>query len=66
MERFALSMKSVRSDKGTDIDAYWESGSMSFGTEYMRKIITRIQTVLKPDVNARIHQSPLKQTEERF
>ena len=46
--------ENVRSDKGTDIDAYWESGSMSFGTEYLRKFLNRIHTVLKPDVNARI------------
>jgi len=46
--------RNYRNDNGTDIDAYWESGSMSFGTEYLRKYLNRIHTVLKPEIGARV------------
>lgn len=46
--------RDYHSDNGADIDAYWESGSMSFEREYMRKFMNRIHTVLKPEVAARV------------
>ena len=36
-------------DDGTAIDAYWESGSMSFGQEYMRKYSAMTWLSVKPE-----------------
>lgn len=44
----------ARSNNGTDIDAYWESGSMAFGAEHMRKFLTYIYATIKPDTNVRV------------
>ncbi len=43
-----------RSDNGSAIDCYWESGSMSFGAEHADKVLRCIYTALKPEVGARI------------
>jgi len=43
------------SDDGTAINAYWESGSMSFDKPYMRKVLSYVYTVLKPEVGTRLN-----------
>ena len=37
------------SDDGTAISAYWESGSMSFGQDYMRKYAAMLWVGIKPE-----------------
>lgn len=37
------------SDDGEAIDAYWESGSMSFGADYMRKYSAQMWVGIKPE-----------------
>lgn len=42
------------SDNGEAIDAYWESGSMSFGQDYMRKYAAQIWLGIKPESNGEV------------
>lgn len=42
------------SDDGQAIDAYWESGSMSFGQDYMRKYSAQIWVGIKPESNGEV------------
>lgn len=46
--------RDYHSDNGTAIDAYWESGSMAFDANYMRKNLSEFWTSLKPESGARI------------
>ena len=41
--------KDYLNDDGKAIDAYWESGSMSFGQEYMRKYSAMTWLSVKPE-----------------
>lgn len=41
-------------DDGRAIDAYWESGSMSFGQDYMRKYSAQIWIGIKPEANGEV------------
>lgn len=41
-------------DDGEAIEAYWESGSMSFGQDYMRKYSAQMWVGIKPETNAEI------------
>lgn len=41
-------------DDGEAIDAYWESGSMSFGMDYMRKYSAQLWVGIKPEENAEV------------
>ena len=43
-----------RNDDGTDLDAYWESGSMAFDRQWQRKCAARLRIVLKPVSGARV------------
>ncbi len=43
------------SDDGEEIDAYWESGSMSFGEDYMRKYAASLWVGLKPESNSEVY-----------
>ena len=45
---------SINSDNGTVIDAYWESGSMSFNQDYMRKYSAVCWIGIKPVSNGEI------------
>lgn len=42
------------SDDGRAVDAYWESGSMSFGQDYMRKYSAQIWVGIKPESNGEV------------
>ena len=42
------------SDDGEAIDAYWESGSMSFGQDYMRKYAAALWIGIKPEGNSEV------------
>ena len=41
-----------RTDCGETIKAYWESGSMDFGTDYMRKYTNMLWISTKPETNS--------------
>lgn len=41
-------------DDGEAIEAYWESGSMSFGMDYMRKYSAQLWVGIKPEENAEV------------
>lgn len=41
-------------DNGKAIDAYWESGSMSFGQDYMRKYSAQLWIGIEPENNAEV------------
>lgn len=41
-------------DDGTAIDAYWESGSMGFGQDYMRKYAAMLWVCIKPEGNSEV------------
>ena len=41
-------------DNGKAIDAYWESGSMSFGQDYMRKYAAMLWVGIEPESNAEV------------
>ena len=41
-------------DNGEAIDAYWESGSMSFGQDYMRKYSAQIWIGIEPEERAEV------------
>jgi hypothetical protein len=43
-----------RSDAGEDIDAYWESGAMSFNRDWQRKYSANMWLSMKPDSNGRV------------
>lgn len=43
-----------RSDDGEAIDAYWESGSMSFNADYMRKYAATLWIGIKPESNSEV------------
>lgn len=43
------------SDNGEEIDAYWESGSMSFGMDYMRKYAAALWIGIKPETNSEVY-----------
>lgn len=42
------------SDDGEAIDAYWESGSMSFGSDYMRKYAAQLWVGIKPQDSSEV------------
>ena len=42
----------VRTDCGEPIPAYWESGSMDFGADYMRKYASMVWVSVKPESNS--------------
>lgn len=42
------------SDDGEAIDAYWESGAMSFGQDYMRKYSALLWIGIKPESNSEV------------
>jgi len=44
--------RKYRSDNRRDIDAYWESGSMAFGKEWMRKYSSLVWVGIKPETQA--------------
>lgn len=44
----------VRTDCGKPIPAYWESGSMDFGADYMRKYTSMIWVSVKPESNSHV------------
>ncbi len=44
-----------RSDDEAPIDAYWESGSMSFGMDYMRKYAATLWIGVKPEANTEVY-----------
>jgi hypothetical protein len=43
------------SDDGEPIKAYWESGSMSFGQDYMRKYAAMLWVSIKPETNSEVY-----------
>ena len=43
-----------RNDDGRAIDAYWESGSMSFGSDYLRKYAAVLWVGIKPEPNSKV------------
>lgn len=44
-----------RNDDGKAIEAYWESGSMSFGADYMRKYAATMWISIKPEANSEVY-----------
>ena len=44
----------VRTDCGEPIPAYWESGSMDFGADYMRKYTSMVWVSVKPESNSHV------------
>ena len=46
--------ESVRSDNGDVFECYWESGSMAFDREYMRKYSAMLWVGLKPEGKAQV------------
>lgn len=53
--RFLKVSYAYLSDDGNDIDAYWESGSMSFGQDYMRKYAASLWVGIKPESNSEVY-----------
>lgn len=53
--RFLRAAYEYLSDDGEPIDAYWESGSMSFGTDYMRKYAAALWIGIKPESNSEVY-----------
>jgi hypothetical protein len=47
----------VRTDCGKPIPAYWESGSMDFGADYMRKYTSMIWVSVKPESNSHVEMT---------
>lgn len=47
--------RSYRNSDGREIDAYWESGSMDFDREWMRKYSSLIWVSLKPEAQAAVY-----------
>lgn len=45
---------SIRTDCGNAIPAYWESGSMDFGADYMRKYTSMLWVSVKPESNSHV------------
>lgn len=45
----------LETDDGKAIDAYWESGSMSFGQDYMRKYAAMLWIGIKPESRASVN-----------
>ena len=45
----------LETDDGKAIDAYWESGSMSFGKDYMRKYAAMLWIGIKPESRASVN-----------
>lgn len=43
------------SDDGEEIDAYWESGAMSFGQDYMRKYAAALWVGIKPESRSEVY-----------
>ena len=43
-----------RNDNGADIDAYWESGAMSFGRDWRRKYSANMWVAMKPESQGRV------------
>lgn len=43
--------KNTRTDNGEAIDAYWESGSVDFGADYMRKYSSVLWVSVKPEAS---------------
>ena len=41
-------------DDGENIKAYWESGSMAFGQDYMRKYAAMLWVGIKPEYNSEV------------
>lgn len=46
---------SYPSDDGKEITAYWESGSMSFGADYMRKYAAMLWVGIKPERRGEVY-----------
>lgn len=46
--------RKYRSDNGTAIDAYWKSGAMDFGKDFLTKYSSETWVALKPESQARI------------
>lgn len=46
--------RDYHSDNGAEIDAHWESGSMNFDAEYLRKFIRQHFISMKPEASGRI------------
>ena len=46
---------SYRSDDGVAIDAYWESGAMSLGADYLRKYAAVLWVGIKPEANSEVY-----------
>lgn len=53
--RFLKLAYAYLSDDGEEIDAYWESGSMSFGEDYMRKYAAALWIGIKPESNSEVY-----------
>ena len=53
--RFKRMAYEYLSDDGEPIDAYWESGSMSFGSDYMRKYAASLWIGVKPESNSEVY-----------
>lgn len=53
--RFLKVAYAYLSDDGNEIDAYWESGSMSFGDDYMRKYAASLWVGIKPESNSEVY-----------
>lgn len=43
------------SDDGEEIDAYWESGAMSFGQDYMQKYAAALWVGIKPESRSEVY-----------
>ena len=48
------SARAYRNDSGTEIDAYFESGSMDFDSGHLKKYVSHIFLSMQPESNARI------------
>lgn len=46
--------RDYRNDNGEAIDAYWESGSLDFGMDYMRKYSLMLWVGIKPEADAAV------------
>lgn len=51
IKRFSYNLET---DDGQPIDAYWESGSMSFGQDFMRKYAAMLWVGIKPEARAEV------------
>lgn len=58
--------ESAKDDRGTAIDAYWESGAMDFGADYRRKYSSMLWVSVKPQSNSYVELTLITDRKSEF